>query len=180
MNLPVPDVYLYREVFRSSATTGSRQLAILPDLMLLADLRAKGADAIAFSRELLVNLRSLPAFARLDRVSISQLAPGSNMLFVLGSAQGLNCKPENRICDPPAACGVARSSKWREPFHRIVRLAAGLQLRFSAHQMGGQERQPKMDKIRRSGGFTNSTAFSRVNPTIFPTGIIASSPMAAL
>ena len=27
-------------------------------------------------------------------------------------------KPENRICDPPAACGVARRSKWREPFRR--------------------------------------------------------------
>ena len=33
-------------------------------------------------------------------------------------------------CGPPAACGVARSSKWREPFHRIVRLAAGPHLRF--------------------------------------------------
>ena len=31
---------------------------------------------------------------------------------------------------------------------------------FSGHQMGGQERQLKMDKSRRSGGFTNSTAFS--------------------
>ena len=33
-------------------------------------------------------------------------------------------------------CGVARSSKWRVPFRRIVRLAAGPQLRFSVHQMG--------------------------------------------
>ena len=71
-------------------------------------------------------------------------------------------EPENRICDPPAACGVARSSKWREPFHRIVRLAAGPQLRFSGHQMGGQKRQLKIDKCRRSGGFINSTAFSRL------------------
>ena len=92
MNLPVPDVYLYRDVFRAAVSpTGSRQLAILPDLMLLADLCTKGADANAFARELLVNLRSLPAFARIDRASISQLAPDSNMLFVLGSAQGLNC-----------------------------------------------------------------------------------------
>ena len=74
-----------------------------------------------------------------------------------------NHHPEKRICDPPAACGVARSSKWRVPFHRIVRLAAGPQLRFSGHQMGGQERQLKMDKSRRLGGFTNSTAFSRIN-----------------
>ena len=33
-----------------------------------------------------------------------------------------------------AACGVARSSKWRLPFHRIVRLAAGPQLRFSVRK----------------------------------------------
>ena len=42
-----------------------------------------------------------------------------------------------------------------------VRLAGGPQLRFSGHQMGGQERQLKMDKKRRSGGFSNSTAFLR-------------------
>ena len=34
---------------------------------------------------------------------------------------------------------------------------------FSGHQMGGQERQLKMDKSRRSGGFTNSIAFLRFN-----------------
>ena len=72
--------------------------------------------------------------------------------------------PENRICDSPSACGVARSSKWREPFRRIVRLAAGPQLRFSGNQMGGQKRQQKINNSRRSGGFTNSTAFSSFNP----------------
>ena len=38
--------------------------------------------------------------------------------------------PEKRSCGPPAACGVARSLKWRVPFRRIVRLAAGPHLRL--------------------------------------------------
>ena len=38
--------------------------------------------------------------------------------------------PEKRSCGPPAACGVARSLKWRVLFRRIVRLAAGPHLRF--------------------------------------------------
>ena len=33
-------------------------------------------------------------------------------------------------------CGVARSLKWREPFRRFVRLAAGPHLRFQGTTMG--------------------------------------------
>ena len=34
--------------------------------------------------------------------------------------------------------------------------------------MGGQEKQLKMDKSRRSNGFTNSTAFSRIKDAPIP------------
>ena len=46
------------------------------------------------------------------------------------SASPSGAKSKNRKSGPPAACGVARSSKWREPFRRIVRLAYGPLLRF--------------------------------------------------
>ena len=69
--------------------------------------------------------------------------------------------PEKRSCGPPAACGVARSLKWRGPFRRTSAPYSWTTSAFSGHQMGGQERQLKMDKSRRSVGFTNSTAFSR-------------------
>ena len=45
-------------------------------------------------------------------------------------AQAISVDPKNRICDPPAACGVARRSKCHEPFRRIVRPAAGLSCGF--------------------------------------------------
>ena len=88
------DIYLYRDLYVKtgiSPLTGS-QVALLPELLRLADLRVKGADAATFIEEVLNVLRMHPTLAAIDRLCLTQLAPGTSMLTVLGSANSLRVK----------------------------------------------------------------------------------------
>ena len=123
--------------------------------------QAQSADAFVDTIGIITHLHDTDtAYENFDDVIKPRLAE----LGIRHIRDGMVNDPENRICDPPAACGVARRSKWREPFHRTGALCSWTTSAFSGHQMGGQERQLKMDKSRRSGGFTNSTSFSRMMP----------------
>ena len=85
------DIYLYRDLYTKTGLTPltGPQVAILPELLRLADLRVKGADAASFAEETLAVLRMQPAFAAVDRLCLAQLAPGTSMLTVLGSANSV-------------------------------------------------------------------------------------------
>ena len=95
------DLYLYRDIYHLAQAPGAGNLGLtlLPELLRLADLRTKGADATAFVEELLLCVRNMPAFAAVDRICLAQLAPGTSMLTVLGSVNSA------RIPTNPTAAG---------------------------------------------------------------------------
>lgn len=82
------DLYLYRDLYRTSLAAPAQGMVeqFIPEMMRLADDGNRGGTASDFATELMLILRSLEPFQRVDRVGLVQLAPASDLLIALGSA----------------------------------------------------------------------------------------------